>query len=182
MVIFPLKITLNFGFQAKEISFFAKIFWLLPLPKIRLSYVYEDKTVRLFLFNRELKAIKPFDKTEDSEEEEFEEVEEKEEVSEEETSEPKQSFFTPKRIFKLVRKVFSLNYIRATGFLGLGEPARSGLVSGYLFSLNAFKKLNFQVVPKINFWGYEGDFEVKFSFFFRRGLKFLYEEYSKNRK
>ncbi len=70
LVIFPLKITLNFGFQKKEISFFAKVFWLVPLPKFKLSYGYEDKIVRLFLFNKKLKELKPFDKDEDVEEEE----------------------------------------------------------------------------------------------------------------
>lgn len=183
LVILPLKITLNFGFREKGISFFAKIFWLIPLPKFTVSYAYKDKTVRIFLFNRKLKEIKPFDETDEEVEEESKLEEEKvEELSEEKVSDEKENFFTPKRIFKLVRKIFSLNYIRANGFIGLGEPARSGLVSGYLFSLNAFRKLNFQVVPKINFWGYEGDLEVKFSLFFRRGLKFLYQEYFKNKK
>lgn len=178
LVVFPLVVTLNFGFQKKGISFFAKIFWILPLPKLKVSYGYEDKTIRLFLFSKKLKELKPFKKTEEIEEEETEE----EATPEEEISEVKQNFFTPKRIFKLVRKIFSLNYIRAKGILGLGEPARSGLASGFLFSLNAFRKLNFQVVPKINFWGYEGVFEVKFSLFFRKSLKFLYQEYFKNKK
>lgn len=166
LIFLPIKIFLKADFQDNFIDFILKFFWIFPFPKIKIEVPYEYFSREIFVFGKESCTIT--EKTTETEKK----------------IEPKLVLqgknFPIKKIWKFLKFTSSLTSIRANGKLGLGNPATSGLVSGFLFTLNGFKKLNFQVVPDVLNFGYKGSVEINFSLFLAKGLIFLAKDFFKN--